>query len=121
MKLLHVNMVRYFLLVLFLAYYGSITLFIHTHVNNGVTIVHSHPFISTTAKNPEKNRHSTNGLILIASLSQFVSSAASPAFSIGFEAIYLLSAVFLRGEQHFAMSCYHYSRGLRAPPLSYSV
>lgn len=30
--------------MIFIAYYGSITLFIHVHIEHGTTIVHSHPF-----------------------------------------------------------------------------
>lgn len=33
-----------FLPLLFIAYLGGITLFTHSHVVNGVIIVHSHPF-----------------------------------------------------------------------------
>lgn len=35
---------KLFLPMLFLAYIGSISLFPHTHIINGTTIVHSHPF-----------------------------------------------------------------------------
>ena len=35
---------KYFLPLLFLAYWGGVTLFTHSHVVNGVVIVHSHPF-----------------------------------------------------------------------------
>ena len=35
---------RWLLLLLFIGYYGSVSLFMHVHVENGVTIVHSHPF-----------------------------------------------------------------------------
>ena len=35
---------KYFLPLLFLAYWGGVTLFTHSHVVNGVIIVHSHPF-----------------------------------------------------------------------------
>lgn len=36
--------VRLFLPLLFIFYAGSISLFPHTHIINGTTIVHSHPF-----------------------------------------------------------------------------
>ena len=42
-QLLH-KIARYFLPVLFISYIGCISLFTHSHVVNGVTIVHSHPF-----------------------------------------------------------------------------
>lgn len=35
---------KWLLPMIFIAYYGSITLFIHVHIENGTTIVHSHPF-----------------------------------------------------------------------------
>lgn len=35
---------KYFLPLLFLTYWGGVTLFTHTHVVNGVIMVHSHPF-----------------------------------------------------------------------------
>lgn len=37
---------RFFLPILFIFYFGGITLFTHTHVVNGVIIVHSHPYNS---------------------------------------------------------------------------
>lgn len=38
------RIMKYFLPLLFLTYWGGITLFAHSHVVNGVIIVHSHPF-----------------------------------------------------------------------------
>lgn len=35
---------KWFLPILFIAYCGSISMFTHVHVVNGVTIVHAHPF-----------------------------------------------------------------------------
>ena len=35
---------KWLLPVIFIAYYSSITLFIHVHIEHGTTIVHSHPF-----------------------------------------------------------------------------
>ena len=33
--------------MLFIAYYGSVSLFTHVHVEQGTTIVHAHPFKKT--------------------------------------------------------------------------
>ena len=44
MKQLYLNIMKCFLPVLFISYMAVITLFTHSHVVNGVTIVHSHPF-----------------------------------------------------------------------------
>lgn len=38
------SIIRIFLPLLFITYLGGITLFTHSHVVNGVIIVHSHPF-----------------------------------------------------------------------------
>lgn len=38
------RIMKYFLPLLFLTYWGGVTLFTHSHVVNGVIIVHSHPF-----------------------------------------------------------------------------
>ncbi|WP_455663916.1 hypothetical protein [Phocaeicola sp.] len=37
-------MMKFFLPLIFIVYLGGITLFTHSHVVNGVIIVHSHPF-----------------------------------------------------------------------------
>lgn len=44
MEKTRIKFLKGFLLVLFVAYYGSISSFMHVHVENGTTIVHSHPF-----------------------------------------------------------------------------
>lgn len=38
---------KWFLPLLFVAYYGIVTLFVHVHIEEGTTIVHSHPFHQT--------------------------------------------------------------------------
>ncbi len=44
MKKYLTNILKLFLPLIFIAYLGGITLFTHSHVVNGVIIVHSHPF-----------------------------------------------------------------------------
>lgn len=39
-----VKYMKWLLPVIFIAYYSCIALFIHVHIENGTTIVHSHPF-----------------------------------------------------------------------------
>lgn len=43
-NLITVKYVKWILPVVFILYYSSIALFTHVHVENGITIVHSHPF-----------------------------------------------------------------------------
>ena len=57
------------LLIIFTSYYVSVTYFPHTHIIDGITIVHSHPFKSLPDKNPAPHSHSQNALILIHFLS----------------------------------------------------
>lgn len=47
MKQTMAKYMKWLLLVLFIGYYGSISLFMHVHVEDGTTIVHSHPFRKT--------------------------------------------------------------------------
>ena len=55
---------KWFLPVLFISYMAGITLFTHSHVVNGVTIVHSHPF-----KKGSEHSHTTVEFQLIHLLS----------------------------------------------------
>jgi len=57
------------LLVIFSGYYISITFFPHTHIVEGITIVHSHPYKSTPDNSPTPLKHSKSALILIQFLS----------------------------------------------------
>ncbi len=63
-------------LILFLAYLAGISLFVHAHLIDGVVIVHSHPFASSSDQ-PADNPHTQNQLLTIASLSHYLSQDAS--------------------------------------------
>lgn len=56
--------------VIFILYAGSITFFTHTHIVDGVTIVHSHPFQKNSEGHPT-HEHTGIELQLIQSLSTF--------------------------------------------------
>lgn len=43
-----IKYMKWLLPVLFIAYYSSISFFMHVHIEHGVTIVHSHPFGKTS-------------------------------------------------------------------------
>lgn len=45
---------KFFLPLLFLTYWGGISLFNHSHVVNGVIIVHSHPFKANHQHTPDQ-------------------------------------------------------------------
>ncbi len=108
---------RFFLLILFLGYYGSITLFTHTHIINGITIVHSHPFNSGTKENPIKHQHTENGFLLIQFLSHFLASILFFAFSIeAYKAVFRKYTI-QKNKESFSRIPSLISYGLRAPPL----
>ena len=54
---------KWFLPVLFISYMAGITLFTHSHVVNGVTIVHSHPFKKGGEHSPYDSRVSADSHI----------------------------------------------------------
>lgn len=53
------------LLALFMSYQASVTLFVHTHVVDGVAVAHSHPFTSSN------HSHSSSQIVAIGQLSTF--------------------------------------------------
>jgi len=81
LKRIYKKLTGYFLLILFFGYLGSVTFFSHTHIVDGVTIVHSHPFRSQPGDVPVNHNHSKNGFILIHFISNFI--ATVPIVFIG--------------------------------------
>ena len=63
-----IHILKLFLPLIFIAYLGGITLFTHSHVVNGVIIVHSHPF---------KGEHQHTEVELAASGSLFTPSSTA--------------------------------------------
>jgi hypothetical protein len=61
---------RFLLLILFMGYYSSITLFYHAHLVNGEIIVHSHPFSKTKQGPFQPHSHSSAAYVLIQHLMQ---------------------------------------------------
>jgi hypothetical protein len=100
------------LLALFISYLVSITFFVHTHIINGQTITHSHPY-QGTPDNPG-HEHSAAQIQTIAQLSQLLTSGV---LTIAF-------ACFLTGKKvlrNLSISCFWknnwiFSYSLRAPP-----
>jgi|GEM_PF-48321 len=67
--------IKLLLLSLFLWYYGCITLFNHTHIINGVTIVHSHPTSPFGETKGNGHTHTSTQIVLISELSNFLTTA----------------------------------------------
>jgi hypothetical protein len=72
----------YFFLILFLGFFGSNTFFTHSHIVDGNTIVHSHPFKKDQNGNPT-HQHSAKGYLLIHIINNFTALAvASILFAV---------------------------------------
>ena len=101
---------KWFLPVLFISY---MALFNHSHVVNGVTIVHSHPF-----KKGSEHSHTTVEFQLIHLLNHVLvtDSGLIPTFAVA--ALSLLCILFIRPQ----VEPYHRSCpgviSLRAPPVA---
>lgn len=77
------DVVKIALPVLFIAYASCITFFTHTHIVNGVTIVHSHPYSSDENGKPS-HEHTGAEIQLIHTLSTFfVAGAIISAIILG--------------------------------------
>ncbi|WP_287816811.1 hypothetical protein [Bacteroides sp.] len=113
MKQLYLHIMKWFLPVLFISCMAGITLFTHSHVVNGVTIVHSHPF-----KKGSEHSHTTVEFQLIHLLSHVLvtDSGLIPTFSVA--ALSLLCILFVRPQiEQFHRSCPGVI-SLRAPPVA---
>ena len=114
LKRISINISKYFFLILFLGFLGSITLFNHAHVVNGITIVHSHPFKSDSNGKPIHS-HNNKEFITIHLLS--VISVITIILYISIESIKPLLYRIVPGIRQAVVNnlqCLSYS--LRAPP-----
>jgi len=108
---------RFFLLFLFIGYFGSITLFFHSHIINGVTIVHSHPFNSDDGTGADNVPHSEKQLLLIQLLSVFFATVLLVSFAAFILRSLLYKIPIRTTEDKYAASCGYCTYSLRAPPF----
>ena len=64
------RVISLFLAALFISYHAGITLFSHTHIISGTTIVHSHIHVNSHHKT-ESGGHTKQTITLIAQISHF--------------------------------------------------
>ena len=107
------NITASLLLLLFVGYWSSVTLFPHVHRIDGHVFVHSHPF-SGSSGNPGHN-HTPQQFQLIAHLSLLIATAATFVALVFGQA----GAAFVFGVRKPVARCGMPVRvyGLRAPPL----
>lgn len=66
------------MLLLFVGYYANVSLFCHTHIVNGVTLVHSH-FHNQHHHDTDEGGHTATELTLIANMAaQFLTTGEMP-------------------------------------------
>ena len=102
------------MLVIFALYYANICFFYHSHIINGVAIVHSH--IHTDA-HAQTGTHSASELTLISTLSNFQSLQATLCF-IGLGILFTLQAITFFSRERRIISQHVACISLRAPPVS---
>lgn len=114
LKKLCINISKYFFLLLFLGFFGSVTLFDHAHVVGGITILHSHPFKSDKNGIPTHN-HTTNGYIIIHLLMNFTALAVFILIAINF-ILNLLGKISIKYYNWSLSQSYLVFNPLRGPP-----
>lgn len=104
-------------LLFFVAYYINATLFEHTHIVNGVTIVHSH-FHASSHHNSQSGGHTANNVTLIAYLTSFQTTGAG---IVNYSFVQSECCILLNFEENFLATYgsdgFNYS--LRAPPAGF--
>ena len=101
------NILKWFLPLLFIAYLGGITLFTHSHVVNGVIIVHSHPFKG-------EHSHTEAQVETIFFLSSFVASSLPAILFAASAFLILLRVPAVEHVKYVRVRC---GISLRAPPV----
>jgi len=115
MKRVSIKFFRIFFPLLFIVYVGSISLFIHSHVINGVTIVHSH-FYKMAGGKPQGHHHSQSEVQFIHNLSTIL--IANPILFLFILALFLHKPIILltRPPQRNYNCSAKGHISLRAPP-----
>lgn len=108
----------FFLLFLFIGYYGSITLFYHTHLENNHIITHSHPYKHKTANNTpcESHSHSSSAFSIIKLLNHPNWINIPDTTPIPEPIFFLYDYFFGYIQPHINTNNYLFAQ-LRAPPL----
>lgn len=105
------NLLKFFFPLLFVLYTGGNILFTHTHVVNGVVIVHSHP-------GKTGHSHSNQGLETIFALTHFAASdGVVPHFLFAALPVFL-TALLLSLPPSRMLAGNGRANGLRAPPAA---
>lgn len=107
------------MLLLFVGYYVDINFFVHSHIINGVTIVHSHVH-NKHHHDTDEGGHSRAEITLIANMAgQFLTTGATPISDVWADSILIRTI----GVEQSARAVSHHliNLSLRAPPMKISA
>ena len=107
------RLIASFLLILFMGYVSSVSLFQHGHIVNGQLIAHSHPYSDTSETG--QHTHTSCEFITIAALSVLQILAVSLGFLLILFAVQLLKKVNL--EDSTTLIRTPFTLFLRGPPV----
>jgi len=107
----------YLLLALFASYYVSTSFFLHTHVVDGKTVVHSHFYFPSTENKAASHQHSIHAFGAISFLSHFFFTGSFFTFSLYVFNRYLHHHKYRKNSYSYFQQIFVRSNGLRAPPL----
>jgi len=116
------KIINILLLAIFLCYFASVTLFYHCHTIDGVTIVHSHFYISHSdgqgnTDNTANHKHSAAEISLIAQLSIFTVLLSTVIFSFECFITRTFKKIIYK-EVDYIYKTHFLNLSLRAPPIA---
>lgn len=112
------SIVKVIFLTLFICYAGSITFFFHSHIINGVTIVHSHPY-KADEKGKPLHTHTGSEIQLIQFLSSW-HSVGKITFTFTFKVFQSYYIIKIASKTESVIKGFtNYFYLLRAPPSFY--
>ena len=110
----------YLLLSIYLAYFGVVSLFVHSHVYNGVVYIHSHPYNKSTTPGSElpiEAHHHTSGTFFTLNVVSNILCGTANS-SVILDVVLPTFRVFFKKHTILRISdSYKFQFNLRAPPL----
>ncbi|MCD7976356.1 MAG: hypothetical protein LUG51_04075 [Tannerellaceae bacterium] len=108
---------KWFVTLLFIAYYSSVHVFTHVHIENGIAVVHTHPF-KKAAGDTSHHHTSSAEIYLFQDLSTIqIESAGILLVNLHFYAQSLADLTKQPGDPGHSIS-YQGVCSLRAPPVA---
>ena len=112
------NILKYLLIVLYLCYSMSTTMFIHTHYYEGQQVVHSHPFLMGEG-GALNHTHTVSQSVFIHFISSTLLLAVS--VSIGLSVLFIFLSKEFKQEIQSRIFRFVLCFLLRAPPVSEAI